>query len=151
MKKKIIIIIAILIVIAAVVGIIYAGSKLHEKEKIEDNHLIILNFDELQKKVDAKETFILVVTQTTCSHCAEYKPVLKKVLAKYDIYAYEIEDDKLNEEEKAKLKDIASISGTPTTVFIVDGEEKSTANRLVGPADQNKLVSRFKAMGYIKE
>lgn len=150
MKKKILIYSIILIIILAVSGMIYASATLNKKENEQNKHLIELTFDELQEKVNNKDTFILVLTQTTCSHCLEYKPVLKEVLTEYDIIAYEISTDKLDKKQTAMLKDIANASGTPTTVFIENGVEKNTSNRLVGSASPSKIVSRLKALGYIE-
>lgn len=151
MKKRILFFCAIAIVILAIIGMIYACVTLKGQEQNEDNHLIEINFNELNKKVENKETFILLISQTECTHCLAYKPLLKKVLAKYDITAYELSLDKLSKEENAQLKNIANVSGTPNTVFIFDGEEKNTANRIVGEATESEITSRLKAMGYIEE
>lgn len=151
MKKNIFIIIGIVIVALAIAGLVYASTTLNKKNNDVDSHLVELNMSELQSKIDNKETFILVISQTDCSHCAEYKPILKEVLAEYNITAYEIDEKKLTKEENGQLKNIANISGTPTTVFIVDGEEKSTQSRLVGSANKTKIINRLKANGYIKE
>lgn len=151
MKKKIIIASAIAVVTIAIISLIYASTILHGKEVNEDKHLVELTFEELQQKVDNKETFILLISQTTCSHCMEYKPILKSVLAKYDITAYVIELDTLSTEDKGRLKDIANVSGTPNTIFIEEGTEKNTSQRLSGEVTESKLVNRLKALGYIKE
>lgn len=151
MKKNIFIIIGIIVVAFAVIGLVYASTTLNKKNKDIDSHLVEISITELQEKVDNKESFILVISQTNCSHCAEYKPVLKEVLADYDIIAYEIDEKKLSTEENGQLKNIANISGTPTTVFIVNGEEKNTQSRLVGSANKTKIINRLKANGYIKE
>ncbi len=150
MKKKILLIIIIVFGILAISGMLYAGITLKAKEKEEDSHLIELTFDELQTKIDNKDTFILVLSQTSCSHCAEYKPILKEVLTEYNIYAYEVSIDKLSKEENAKLKDIASANGTPTTIFINEGIEINTSTRLVGTQGKTKIINRLKAMGYIE-
>lgn len=150
MKKKLLICSIIIVIALALAGLIYASTKLKGNEIKENSYLVELTFDELQQKVDNKDSFILVITQTNCAHCAEYKPVLKKVLAKHEITAYEIAQDKLDSEKKAKLNIIANTSGTPNTVFIVDGEEVNTSSRLVGNQPANKIESRLKAMGYIK-
>ena len=130
MKKKLIMIIILIVITLSIIGLIYAGTTLHKEEKEENNHLVEISFKELQEKIDNKDSFILLLSQTTCSHCAEYRPVLKKVLKNYDIYAYEIATDKLDKEQTAKLKDIANASGTPTTVFIENGEEKNTGKEV---------------------
>lgn len=150
MKKKILIACGILVIALSIIGLIYAGITLNEKEDKEDKHLIELNFSKVEEKVNNKETFILLLSQETCSHCAQYKPILKKVLAKHDIIAYELQIDKLTKEETAKLKDIANASGTPTTIFIEKGVETNTSTRLVGTKTSTEIESRLKALGYIK-
>ena len=151
MKKKVIIISVLAVAIIAISLLVYASIKLNGQAEEEDSHLIEISFSELQEKIDNKETFIFVITQKQCSHCAEYKPVLKKVLAEYDIYAYELSLDNLDAEKKGKLNDIANVSGTPATIFIEDGVEKNTSSRLSGTKTESKIVSRLKAMGYIEE
>ena len=94
----------------------------------------------------------MVITQTQCSHCAQYKPVLKEVLHEYNLKAYEIDQEKLSKKDLGKLKNIANISGTPTTVFIVDGEEQSTNSRIKGAVtSKESIVKRLKAQGYISQ
>lgn len=149
MKKKVIGIIAIIVIISAIIGLIYASSVLKGKENNLDKRLIDLKYSELQEKIDNKDSFILVVSKTDCEHCIAYKPVLKEVLADHDLTAYEIRIDTLSKEELNSFSQIANITGTPTTIFIVDGEEKSTSHRLIGEADKTKIENRLKALGYI--
>ena len=151
MKKKIIIASICAVIIMAVAGMIYASTTLNKKTEEENKHLVEITYQELEKKVNNKESFILVLTQTNCSHCHEYKPVLKKVLYDYDIYAYEVSTDKLTKEENAKLKDIANASGTPTTIFIENGEEKNTYSRMVGTQTESKLVNKLNNLHKKKE
>ena len=151
MKKKLLIILFAFIVFVSISSLIYAGITLNTQEKEKSNHLIELSYNELEKKINKKESFILVVTRTNCSHCIEYKPVLKDVLLKYNITAYEIDTEKMTKQENAKFKDIANISGTPTTLFVENGIEKNTSTRIVGSTNSTKIINRFKAMGYIKK
>mgnify|MGYP003415868343 CR=1 FL=1 len=78
MKKKIIILVSILVIALAIGGLVYASVTLNKKTEEMENHLIEISFTELQKKIDNKETFILVYTQESCSHCMMYKPTLKE-------------------------------------------------------------------------
>lgn len=151
MKTKIIYSIVAIILILSIAGLVYAGITLNKKKTFEDNHLIELSFSELQEKIANKDSFILVITQTDCPHCAEYKPTLKSVLADYDIIAYEIDETKLNAEEFGRLKDIANTSGTPATIFIENGEEKSTSTRIIGAKKRDVIINRLKAMKYINK
>ncbi len=150
MKKKLLIFLGIALSIGAIAGIIYAAITLNKQEELQDSYLVELTYAELAKKVENKESFVLVYTQTTCSHCADYKPILKRTLAKVDLIAYEIVLDKLSKEDKAKLNDIANVGGTPTTIFIQNGQEINSSSRLVGIQQEEKLINKFKYLGYIK-
>ncbi len=150
MKKKVIQISVFIVIILAVIGLIYASTVLKGKEIDLDKHLVLLTYPELKEKVDNKESFILLFSQTDCPHCAAFKPIFKEVLAKHDITAYEIQTDTLTKEEAIALKDIANVSATPTTIFIENGVEKSTSTRLKGESSSDKIESRLKAVGYIK-
>ncbi len=142
--------IMILICILSIGGLVYASIVLNKKEEDLSKYLVELSYKELSEKLDKKESFILVITRTDCSHCAVYKPKLKEVLRDNNIIAYEIATDKLSTKEKAAFNDIANVSGTPTTIFIVNGEEETTTNRLIGDVSTEKIITRLKSQGYIK-
>ncbi len=152
MKKNVLIIVAVLIAIVAIGGMIYASIKLNDEKKENESHLVELSLSELQEKVKNKETFILVFTQSECGHCANYKPKLQRVLSKHDLYAYEIVLDKLEKEEKSELRNIANTedNGTPTTVFIKDGEEIRISSRLVGDQNESNIEQRLRQLKYIE-
>lgn len=152
-KKKILIIIATIIVIAAVGSMIYASISLNANQKELDSHLVELTLTELQDKVKNKESFVLIFTQTQCSHCASYKPKAKKVFLENNIIGYEIDLTKLTKTERAQLNEIANTTdnGTPTTVFIKDGVEERISNRLIGDQEEYKLLDKLKKLGYIEE
>ena len=80
MKKKVGIIAGFAIILAAfgILGYAVISSALDTAAK--DKTLVELTYNELEKKLNNGDTFILVITQTRCSHCAQYKPVLKEVL-----------------------------------------------------------------------
>ena len=146
MKKKLSILILLLLSFVLITG---CDPKDDDDDKSE--YLVSISLNELEEKVANKESFILVITQKDCSHCATYKPVLTEVLEEYKITAYELDEQEFNEEERGRLQAIANVAGTPNTIFIIDGIERSTTDRLVGAASRKNIISRFKAMGYIKE
>ena len=150
MKKKLLIFLGLAISVGAIGAIIFASIELNKQEKIDSSYLIELSFEELEKKINNKETFMLIYTQTTCSHCHEFKPTLKRALAEQKFYGYEIVLDKLKNNEKAKLNDIANVSGTPTIVFIKDGQEIDTSTRLVGIKSKDEVINKLKYLGYIE-
>lgn len=145
MNKKNIIIILILI-LAIILGYIFINNNKKTGDIIE------LNYIEVKEKVINKESFILVITQTTCSHCATYKPKLKEVAKDYNINVYYISLDlEKDADKRAFLKEFNFNGATPTTIFIKKGTEDSVLNRLVGDVSEKKIVEKFKKMGFIEE
>ena len=152
MKKNIIKCVIAAIVIAAIGGLIYAGVKINGDKKDLDKHLVEITVKELQEKIEKEETFILVITQTNCSHCEAFKPVLKDVFKEYDITGYELNTANIADEEKDVYTDLVpNVNGTPTTVFFKKGEETTVTNRLVGEVKRDKVVSRLRSLGYIQD
>ncbi len=141
-KKKYLLIASILIVILGIIIGYFLFS-------MNDN-LVRLSYDEIMEKIDNKESFILCISRTTCSHCNVYKPKLRKVANKYDIKIYYTDVDKYS---KNDLKDfnskISFDGGTPTTLFIKDGKEKTTATRIEGDVSIEKIVDKLKKNGFI--
>ena len=148
MKKKtyLIILIILLILLFVSLGILYI------RKKEEENTLVYeINMQQLEEKINNKDTFILVMTQTGCVHCQRYLPTIKKVSREYGVTFYVLNRAKLSKEEYNRLNDIANISGTPSTIFIVDGEEKTALNRLTGSIEKSRLVEKLISEGYINE
>ena len=73
MKKKQIItgIVLILIVVGLCFGIFMLAKYMEKKE--ESPYFIELTGTELQKKIENKESFTLVVTRSGCEYCEMYK------------------------------------------------------------------------------
>lgn len=141
-KKRIIILIIICII--ALVGGFFLDKSLSKE------YLVEIKYDEVMKKIDKKDTFVLLLSQTTCSHCAEYKPKLSRVAKKYKVMVYYLETDQLKEKEEKELKKKFSFSGTPTTVFVIKGDEKTAATRINGDATEEKIISKLKSNGFIE-
>lgn len=142
-KKKFIAIIASILVVAGLIIYCFIYSY--------DSNLIEINYNELKEKIDNKEDFVLCISRTTCTHCQDYKPKLKKVGYKYKIYIYYIDVDLLNDDDLNKFKTSVSFDGsTPITVFFKNGEEKTTATRIEGDVSEEKIISKLKTNGFIK-
>lgn len=151
MSKKIIIIVGIVLFLALLIGgLLYIRDTKQKEQQELDKHLVLLDINGLKDKIENKDTFMLIITQTTCEHCEAYLPTFKKVLADFDLTGYQIHQDLLKGEDLAYLKSIASINGTPTLIFLKEGEESSTLNRLVGERSRTETIDRLKVMGYIE-
>lgn len=141
-KKKYLLIASMLIVILGIIIGYFLFS-------MNDN-LIKLSYDEIMEKIDNKENFILCISRTTCSHCNVYKPKLRKVANKYDIKIYYTDVDKYSKDDLKNFNSKISFDGgTPTTLFIKDGEEKTTATRIEGDVSIEKIVDKLKKNGFI--
>ena len=144
MKKKNYLIIGGIILIIIGVIIWYSIS-------VESKNFIKLNYSEILEKVDNKESFILCVSASKCTHCNSYKPKLKKISNDYNIKIYYTDVDKFTDEDYNKFKeDFSFDGGTPTTIFFKDGEEKTTATRIEGDISIERTIDKFKKNGFIK-
>lgn len=110
-----------------------------------------VSYDELQTKLENKDTFVIVMGSSTCSACAHYKTTMEKVIKDYQVEVFYLGLDKLTEEEDTKIYSKFVVNSTPTTIFIKDGEETSTYNRLVGSRSYSDVVSSLKKHGIIGE
>lgn len=143
LKKKIIILctIGVLLIIGALFANKFIGQKYFKS----------LTYDEVINKLENKETFVLCVSQTTCNHCQSYKPKLSKVANKYKLNVYYIDIDLLTKEEQKDFgKYINLSSGTPSTVFIKEGEERTVANRIIGDQSTEEIIKRLTQQGFIE-
>ena len=115
-----------------------------------DSYLKDLSYEELNKKLSDKETFFFVVTQDGCSHCENFLPVLENVLNDKKVIGYNLNTSKLSEEQNKEFDEKYNVTGTPTTIFIKDGEEVSLLHRINGEADSDKVIRKLQNNGYIK-
>ena len=142
-KKKVFILVVVCLVI--LVGAFIADRILGK------SYLNEIEYDEIIEKIENKEDFVLLISQTTCSHCANYKPKLKDVANEYKLNVYYIDVDLLEEEEYNNLNSYLSFktAGTPVTLFLLNGEEKTVANRINGDSSKDKIIKKLKSNGFI--
>ena len=115
-----------------------------------NNNLIKLDYSDLENKIENKEDFVVCISRTTCSHCNDYKPKLKKIANKYKINIYYTDIDKYSKTELEKFNNLISFDGgTPVTIFIKNGEEKTTATRIEGDVSTDKIIDKLKKNGFI--
>lgn len=110
-----------------------------------------LDVNQVKEKIDNKESFILCISATYCSHCKEYKPKLEDISKEYRMDIYYIDFDKYSDKEQELFRNYVSFDGgTPVTLFIKNGEEETTVNRINGNVSKDKIISKFKSNGFIK-
>ena len=141
-KTKIIILVSLCLVV--LVAAIF-GDKI-----LSRSYLVEVKSSEVIEMIKNKEDFVLLISQTTCSHCISYKPKLMDVANKYKLNIYYIDVDLLNEDESKEFSSYINHSSTPVTVFIRNGEEKTAATRIVGNQSISTIKMKLKANGWIK-
>ena len=110
-----------------------------------------LDVNQVKDKIENKESFILCISATYCSHCKKYKPKLEDISKEYRLDIYYIDFDKYSDKEQELFRNYISFDGgTPVTLFIKNGEEETTVNRINGNVSKDKIISKFKSNGFIK-
>lgn len=117
----------------------------------KSTYLKEVTFDELYEMMNNEESFILEFVQDGCTHCAVFTPRFENVLEEYQIEAKQLNFSNINEEQYSQIvRDFGSF-GTPTVVFIENGKEKTTINRLTGKLSEKEIIRKLTQNGYIEE
>lgn len=131
-----------ILILIVTMSIVFTGCK-------SDSKLIDISYDELATKIEKKESFVLYVGSSECSHCANFKPELEKVVNKYNLKVYYINMAKLSEAKyNAVLKKIDG-QGTPTTVYLEKGKTK-VSPRIEGESEYEDIVEFFQDLNLVK-
>lgn len=126
------------------------------KEIKERDGMNQLDLDQAFQKIDDKEAFIFMVTQSTCTYCNSFKKTLVPFLKEHkDIPFYEIEVDMLGEMKADVEKNFAKLQkkvpefggGTPEMFCYEDGKLKKSAS---GEMSEAALYNFMIDCGYIK-
>jgi len=141
-NKTITFIISGIIIIALLTVLIYNFTK--------KDYLTKLNYLQFFEKWENNESFALVISQTQCKFCAKYLPKIKNIANKYELEIFYVETDEFTADESSAFSNLLSYTGTPTTIFITNGEETSKATRINGNATEEKIINKFKVNGFIK-
>ena len=148
MKNKsnifyIIVVIAIILIAFILIATLSSNNKAS---------LINLTYKQVEEKIDNKDSFILVVSQSTCTHCASYKPKLEKISMDYELDIFYIDYDlENNNTQKEFLEEFDLDGSTPITIFIKDGKQTNLFDRLEGDVSESKAIEKFKEMGFIEK
>ena len=153
MKKLIMILLSIVLVTGCTnteSGIL-KNYKVSSDTKVSDNlkEPIALSFEEYEQKINNKDSFVLLMWQTGCSHCEDFEPILNKVISYYHLEVSSINRAELSEEEYSKISNKTFVTGTPTTVVFKEGVTQS--KKLVGSKDEQSVVDFLVRYNYLEE
>lgn len=114
------------------------------------DYLKNINLKDLEKKINNKDRFILLISNKDCINCKNFEPKLKSIINDNKIIIYKIDTFYLSVKEFNTLKNYTSHNGTPTIEFFVNGTENSTLNRIVGNVSNTVVIQKLKDNNYIK-
>ncbi len=112
---------------------------------------VSISYEEYKDLIDQKETFVLEMMSSDCTHCKSLKPKLQEVIKEYDIEVKTINTKRLTKKEYQELTSTIGTEATPTIIFYKNGYEETVASRIVGDVSKDKLIQKFKDNGLIKE
>ena len=110
-----------------------------------------ISYKEYKNLLENKETFILEIMRTECSACINFKPKITDVANSYKVEVKYINTDHITDEETNSLFSETGITGTPTVIFYKNGVEETVSSRINGSVSKDKIISKFKTNGFIKE
>ena len=124
-------------------------------------NITYIEFDKYKDLIQEKGTNIVVIGQTTCSHCIAIKPALNSVAGEYKLKLYYINVDVLEEEDSNEFfESLKTLEyndpdfvekgsfGTPLILIIKDGK---ISNYISGERTTSQLVREFTKYGLIQE
>lgn len=105
-----------------------------------------INLDELNEKLNNKESFIIYFANGD----SNLEKTLSSVLEENNIAGYKIDTSKISKEEKNKLE-IEIAYEEPSIVFIINGKDPSKLSHVTSESITSKEISdRLKDMKFIK-
>ncbi len=107
-----------------------------------------LKYSEYQEKVDKKESFVIIIERTSCSHCQNFMPVAEKFANDNNLPMYYIDTDEMSEDDWSKLpksntffKEKGENWGTPTTIVLAG---KDSVDYIEGETTEESLLDLYK-------
>ena len=104
----------------------------------------IKDIDNFVTMYESDETYVTIISQTTCSYCRDYKKIINKIAYEEDVDIYWIEFDLLSNADRDKVRNLNErfeSFGTPLTVFTKGNEIVDELNGSVeAPVVLSKLA-----------
>lgn len=127
----------------------------------KENNLTFINYSEYEKLITENKTHVIVVGQTTCSHCIAIKPTLNEIAGENKLTINYLNLTEMTQEEfnkfDASLKKInyndpdyieKGSFGTPLILVVKNGKISSY---IAGERSKSQLLREFRKSGLISE
>lgn len=137
----------------------YEEIEINEEEIIIESNkenypnLNILNYNDYTAVLNNLKKNIIVVGQTTCGYCSEYKETLNVIAAEKNITINYIDIDNLNQANYDAFNESLDFFkntkdwGTPLTLIV---ENKTVIDYIEGIKSKNDTISYYESLGLIK-
>lgn len=147
--KKIILMLTSLLLITGCSNSVLKNYEAVNKNNEKHTTTIELTYDEYEAKIKNKDSFVLLMWQTGCSHCISFEPTLNEIITYYNLEIYSINLANITDEEYSKIENKTFITGTPTTVVFKDGVTQT--KKLIGDKDIKTVLEFLTRYNYLKE
>ena len=137
------------VVILLIIGAVATSGKGTRKEP-KMKEITYTEWTEIRKSTTP---VVVVIGQTGCGYCEQYKPVITAVANEYNITINYIDLTKFSQEENYNLNESITYLreeewGTPTTLLIQDGDNLEDV--IGGYVEKTELVAYLKANNIIE-
>lgn len=106
-----------------------------------------LTYESFNKMVKDKRSFVILISQTYCSHCIEYKPIYNAAFENRTAKGYELDIVNLTQSQRTEILNNLDTKYTPTTLIFIDG--KLQPDRLEGIKTKEELTNFLDMYGFI--
>ena len=115
--------------------ILMSACTFRNEGNLNPGKITSITFDEVQYKMNMKETFTLVITSRYCRYCDEFYDLMETYLPKHHIEIFDLNIDKATADEEEQFKNeirkiFPGFVGTPNIFYIEDGQIKSQLNNM---------------------
>lgn len=107
-------------------SIFLMGCTMYQRDD-RPGSLEVISVAQMEEKMQQDDTFVIVFSQSWCSHCEEFKTMLDTYLPAHYVKVYDVIIDKDPvDDKKGNLAKIQSyfdtMDNTPALYYVVDGE-----------------------------
>ncbi|RHO26421.1 hypothetical protein [Amedibacterium intestinale] len=125
--------------------LLLVGCQSTYERNTDSGKIVQITLAELVEKMENNETFAVMLTQSMCGYCQEFKGLLSEYQENHGFIMYEVILDYENATPNENLEIIkpyfSDFSTTPGIFFVEDGKNKSHLKDKNGTIDKENLDS----------
>lgn len=141
----------------------FASNELIPEDAVysKENNLTFVTYDEYEELISDGKTHVIVIGQTTCSHCIAIKPALNSIAEDYDLTINYINVNLLGQDEYNKFSESLKTieyndpdfvnEGSFGTPLILIVKNNKVSKYIAGERSKSQLIREFEKAGLIIE